>query len=99
MATPAKKKKGRPLINGRFPKPPFWLSSLVLIGISGTILGFAMVVRARTMKSPNPRVHLVQDMDNQVKVSTQSASVVFEDGRGTRPKIPGTVARGQLMED
>lgn len=98
MATPAKK-KGRPLINGRFPKPPFWLSSLIMIGASGAILVLAMVVRSRTSTSPLPRVHLVQDMDNQVKVKTQKASDVFEDGRAIRPKIPGTVARGLLMED
>jgi len=98
MAPPATK-KSRPRINGRFPKPPFWLSSLILFAAAGSVLLLAMVVRSRTSTSPLPRVHLVQDMDNQVKVKTQKTSLVFADGRAMRPKIPGTVARGQLHED
>ena len=40
-----------------------------------------------------------QDMANQPKHKPLSASTFFEDGRASRPPVPGTVARGQLRED
>jgi mono/diheme cytochrome c family protein len=40
-----------------------------------------------------------QDMQNQPKIFPQRGSVMFDDGRGARPQIVNTVARGQLHED
>lgn len=40
-----------------------------------------------------------QDMAQQPRVKPLSSSTFFEDGRGSRPPVPGTVARGQLRED
>jgi mono/diheme cytochrome c family protein len=40
-----------------------------------------------------------QDMAQQPRVKPLSASDFFKDGRGSRPPVPGTVARGQLRED
>ncbi len=95
----ADKKKHVRQINGRFPKPPFWMTALGLIFLCLTLLVFAAVVRSRTSFSKEPRVHFVQDMDNQIKSKTQHASEVFADGRASRPKVLGTVARGHLDAD
>jgi mono/diheme cytochrome c family protein len=92
-------KKHVRLINGRFPKPPFWMTSLALIGFCLSLLLFAAVLRSRGAYSHEPRVHLVQDMDNQVKFKTQHTSDVFADGRASRPKVLGTVAFGHLDAD
>jgi len=59
----------------------------------------ALIARARTVRSPHPRVHLIQDMDAQPKLKTQKTSTFFADGRGLRPPVVGTVARGELHAD
>jgi len=40
-----------------------------------------------------------QDMHNQPKLIPQRGSEIFADGRGARPQVLNTVARGQLRED
>lgn len=40
-----------------------------------------------------------QDMHDQPKLEAYEPSAFFADGRGTRPRVPGTVARGELAED
>ena len=40
-----------------------------------------------------------QDMHNQPKIIPQRGSDFFADGRGARPQVVNTVARGQLRED
>ncbi len=87
--------KSRRKINGRFPVVPFWMRSLGLIFICTTLLVFFMILRSRFSHSPNPRIHFVQDMDNQVKLKTQHTSDVFADGRASRPQILGTVAQSE----
>jgi mono/diheme cytochrome c family protein len=92
-------KKPRAMINGRFPKPPFWMTSLILIGLCFSLLIFMSILRSRGAFSHQPRIHIIQDMDNQVKVKTQHASEVFADGLTIRPKVLGTVAFGRLNAD
>ena len=58
-----------------------------------------IVARARLSKSAQPRIALVQDMDNQERFRTQQANLAFADGRAMRPQIPGTLARGDLHSD
>ena len=89
----------RPMINGGFPKPPFWLTSVVVIGLCASLLLVATLIRSRYSHSREPRVHFIQDMDNQVKVKTQHASEVFDDGHASRPRIAGTVARQTYVAD
>ncbi len=38
-------------------------------------------------------------MENQPKVRELQGSEFFPDGRGARPRVPGTVARGHLHDD
>jgi mono/diheme cytochrome c family protein len=40
-----------------------------------------------------------QDMQNQPKLIPQRGTELFADGRGARPQVVNTVARGQLHED
>ncbi|MBC7784997.1 MAG: cytochrome c [Burkholderiales bacterium] len=91
--------KPQRLINGRFPSVPFWMRALALTFISLSLLVAAGVLRSRGAMMHEPRVHFVQDMDNQVKLKTQHKTDVFADGRASRPQVPGTVAMGQLNAD
>ena len=59
----------------------------------------AVIAWARAVNSSQPRIHLIQDMDNQPKFRAQHANALFADGRAMRPPITGTVARGGLNED
>ena len=59
----------------------------------------AVIAWARAVNSSQPRIHLIQDMDNQPKFRAQHANALFADGRAMRPPITGTVARGRLNED
>lgn len=78
------------------PRMPFWLKSIVVSFVCALTILPAFIFRARYTINPAPRVHFIQDMDNQVKYKAQAASPVFADGRAARPKIPGTVAYGKL---
>jgi mono/diheme cytochrome c family protein len=40
-----------------------------------------------------------QDMHDQPKYQPLERSAFFEDGRASRPQVPGTIAQGQLHED
>lgn len=78
---------------------PRWLvySTLVLIVLSWVPL--ALVVRARTVRTPKPPLHVVPDMDNQPKHKAQARNMMFADRRAMRPPVAGTVARGELNID
>ncbi len=76
-----------------------WIKAVGLIVLATAIVPPLWVARARSSKSPTPRVHLIADMDDQPKVKTQRASTLFADGRAMRPMLTGTVARGQLQDD
>ena len=79
----------------RLPKPPLVLVSILVIG-AFIPMGIASAIWfKRNYFDPNPRIHIFQDMDNQVKSKAQSASTVFVDGRSMRDYAPGTVAWGR----
>ena len=73
--------------------------SVTLVLISLAMIPPALIARSRAVTSPRPRIHLIQDMDNQPKFRAQQANPLFLDGRAMRPPVPGTVARGELDED
>ena len=65
-----------------------------------TWIPIAIALEARTnLAKTEPRIHLVQDMDNQTKFKAQSQNPLFIDDRSQRPRVPGTVARGELFLD
>ncbi len=74
-----------------------WYIALVLVALSWIPL--VLVARARVTTTPNPRIHLIQDMDNQPKFKPQQANPMFADTRAMRPPVTGTVARGTLVGD
>jgi mono/diheme cytochrome c family protein len=88
-----------PLADFRLKRPPFWLVAAFLILVVVSWLPLVIAARRRVSTSESPRIHLVQDMDNQPKYKAQHVSPIYADGRASRPIIPGTVARGQLNDD
>lgn len=81
------------------PAPPRALVfTLLLLGV-GSIVPLTLFLMHSTSYHEQPRIHLFQDMDNQVKKKAQSATPLFADGRAMRPAVPGAVARGRLGED
>lgn len=81
------------------PRPPFWLVAGALILVVGSWVPLALIARARFATTAKPRIQIIQDMGKQPKYREQSPSLVFADGRADRPKIPSTVARGQLDDN
>ncbi len=80
-------------------KLPRWLlfSAGILVVLSWVPL--ALIMRARVTTSPEPRIHIVPDMDNQPKFKTQRRNPLFADLRAMRPPVEGAVARGAVIGD
>ena len=78
---------------------PRWVGSVLVIIATLALVPFACVYRARHTTSPLPRIHLIQDMDNQHRYKSQQVNPLFADTREARPPVEGTVARGRLAED
>jgi len=78
---------------------PKWFIPALLICGSLALVPFACVARSRTMRSPVPRLHVIPDMDQQGKYTSQEANPLFADRRAMRPQVEGTVSRGQLDLD
>ncbi len=72
-------------------------SGIILAALA--LIPLAVVYAARATRSSQPRIHIIQDMDNQPRYKAQQAAAIFPDGRAMRPAIPGTVARGELRDD
>lgn len=70
-----------------------------IVSICVALIPLSVIFMARNSKSTQPRIHLIQDMDNQEKFKAQSALSVFADGRSNRPRVAGALARGDLHED
>jgi mono/diheme cytochrome c family protein len=81
------------------PRPPFWMISIAIISIVGTWLPLALIARARVTLSSEPRIQIMQDMGMQPKFREQETDSAFADDRAMRPRIPGTVARGEIEPD
>ncbi len=81
------------------PGMPRAVKYALWIVLSFALIPIAVVYHARMNKSEQPRIHLIQDMDNQEGYRTQSSSPIFADGRSARQPILTTVAYGHLEED
>jgi mono/diheme cytochrome c family protein len=85
-----------PQTPGRFPP------KLVIGGVIAAcllLLPPLFVAKARVSMSPEPRIHIIQDMANQERFKAQQVQPLFADGRELRPQVTGTIARGDLHED
>lgn len=78
---------------------PRWLTYALVLLAALSLVPFALIARSRASTSARPHIQLIQDMAKQPKVKTQTANPLFADGRGMRPPVAGTVARGELEED
>lgn len=56
-------------------------------------------ISCRGDRSELPPVHVNPNMDQQRRLDPQEPDPLFEDGRGMRLPVPGTVAQGQLRID
>ena len=80
-------------------KLPRWLLYAVVILVVLSWVPLALIMRARVTTSPQPRIHIVPDMDNQPKYKAQSRNPMFADRRAMRPPVAGAVARGATLGD
>lgn len=78
------------------PKVFIYIASILL---AAATVPPALIAQARAVRSSKPRIHLVQDMDNQPRFRAQHANPLFADGRAMRPPVTGSVARGELRAD
>lgn len=78
---------------------PIWLRWAVVVMTSIATIPMALIFRARTSFNERPRIHIIQNMDNQPKYVSQEANALFLDGRVMRPRIEGTIARGDMVGD
>ncbi|MEP0845798.1 MAG: DUF3341 domain-containing protein [Phycisphaerae bacterium] len=76
-----------------------WIKRGAVIAFMVLLIPPAMIAKAWTSKSNDPRVHIIQDMDNQEKYKAQQSMPLFADRRAARQPLPGTVARGDLRSD
>lgn len=78
---------------------PKFVFGVILATTMLALVPFALIAKARASKSNQPHYHIFGDMDFQDKVKSDTAFGLFEDGRGNRGEIAGTVARGSLKAD
>ncbi len=71
---------------------------ITLILIAAALLPPAITAYMRTSKKPQPRIHFIQDMDNQGKFRTQHENPLFDDNRAMRPPVDGAVMRGEIVD-
>lgn len=82
-----------------FERPPKFFIYAAIVATTVALIPPALIYWAREMNSEKPRIHYIQDMDNQARFKTQQANDLFRDGRASRPTVEGTVARGEVMLD
>lgn len=89
------------------PKGLLYILTIVLIAL---LIPPAIIASARTTVKKKPRVHYVQDMDNQHRFEMQQVSpyvedehgrrnYLFQDQRIMRSRVPGTIARDEVVND
>lgn len=78
---------------------PTWLKTVLVMAAALAMIPFALIAKARSSRSPEPRIHIIRDMDNQPRYEHQAANPLFADGRAMRAPLPGTIARGELRTD
>lgn len=79
-----------------FPKPLVYGGAIVT---ALALIPLCFVLRAYSFRSPEPRIHVVHNMDNQTRFKAQQTNYMFADGRAMRPEIEGTVAEGWAQLD
>ncbi|MBC8523136.1 cytochrome c [PVC group bacterium] len=80
---------------------PMWIKwcSIVSFCVAFTLLAIIFRARSEGVYTDKPRIHIIQNMDNQPKFVSQEANALFKDGRGMRPKIEGTISQSETASD
>jgi len=78
---------------------PRWIVYVAVVLLVLSWIPLVMIARARFVKSEQPRIHIIPDMDNQPRYKPQQRNPLFADRRVMRPQVEGTVARGDLRDD
>ncbi|MCY2973643.1 MAG: DUF3341 domain-containing protein [Planctomycetota bacterium] len=82
---------------------PTTLPSVIWLGLGflfcASLVPVAVVLNMRAGNDENPRWHVFFDMDFQPKKKAQQTTTIFADARIARPQVPGTVARGSLVNE
>jgi mono/diheme cytochrome c family protein len=82
---------------------PSALPSVIWLGLGflfcASLVPVAVVLNMRAGNDENPRWHVFFDMDFQPKKKAQQTTTIFADARISRPQVPGTVARGSLVNE
>lgn len=81
---------------GKLPRV-FSIAGMILVSLA--FLPPMWIYKNRTGEKQQPRVHIIQDMDNQERFKAQQASFLFADGRAARPPVAGAVARQDWPRD
>ncbi len=84
-----------------FKELPTWIKWAGIVSTCVAIMILAIIFRARSagVYTDKPRIHFIQNMDNQPKFVSQEANALFNDGRVMRPKIEGTISRTEMTGD
>lgn len=87
-------------------KLPSWLTIAGVLAAILLLLPPVMIFRAKGMVNRRPRLHVVPDMDWQIKYKSQTVSPTLENGnplfadmRSMRDQVEGTIPFGQLEVD
>lgn len=83
----------------RLRRPPWWMVVGLIVVVIATWIPLYLIYQKRSRYSTLPKIHYIQDMDNQPGFGPQAPSTLFADGRATRTVVEGTIARGHLRED
>ncbi|PQO42000.1 quinol:electron acceptor oxidoreductase subunit ActD [Blastopirellula marina] len=76
---------------------------LKYIGIAAVVAALVpplLLWKAYNSTSTQPRINPIRDMDVQLRADTQTTMPqdIFADGRAMRPRIAGTIARGEWID-
>ncbi len=83
----------------RLRRPPWWMVVGLILVIFATWIPLYLIFQKRNSYSTLPKIHYIQDMDNQPGYGPQAPTTLFDDGRASRTLVEGTIARGHLRED
>ena len=87
-----------PVVYPDTPGPPSWLPVAGLALFAAVLIPPVWAYKTTVSKTPDPRIQIVVDMDNQERFEAQQANAAFADGRAMRPEIEGVIARGQTWK-
>jgi mono/diheme cytochrome c family protein len=78
---------------------PVWMRWAAIVLTCAATIPLAVIYRARSVTSSKPKIHFIQNMDNQPKFVSQEANALFLDGRAMRPRVEGTIAQSGMVGD